>query len=137
MRFEPRFDDDCPVCAGFECQGGGNTRCRKRDKHSSHLAGILDTYGSLRFIISHQNSLKYHVRCDEILIIVPGIVVHEPIAWNDISAVTGRIKWYVGEWIKQRRFLNEPHAQQAVKMYQLRCLEQDQQSLDISMIAET
>jgi hypothetical protein len=137
-RFEPRFDDDCLVCGPtrVECKGGANKLCRKRDPRPSHLAGILDCYGCLRFVVAHRKTFKHHLRRDEILIAVPNTLVHEPIAWGDIPGLIAHIEWYVRKWI-QASTPNEPHAQDAVRMYRLRCLEQNQGSLDLKSIVET
>jgi hypothetical protein len=129
--------NDCLVCRGQQCKGGGNTRCLQRDPHASHLAGILDTYGGLRFIVAHRNSFKHHVRHDELLIVVPNLVVHEPIAWNDIPIVVERITLTVNDWI-ERNHPNEFFAQEAIKMYRIRRLEgQFARSLDLGAIVET
>jgi hypothetical protein len=137
MVAETRTDPLCVVCRGvIECKGGGNTRCRKRDPHASHLAGILDTYGGLRFVVAHKNTFAHHVRPDEVLIVVPDLLVHEPIAWNDIPSVIARIELTVDHWIREQK-PNEPHAQEAAKMYRLRCLEHERRSLDLETIVET
>ena len=132
-----RTDPLCPVClVVIECKGGGNKQCRKRDPRPSHVAGILDTYGGLRFIVTHKASFKHHMRDDEVLLVVPNTLVHEPIAWGDIPGLIGKIEWYVRKWIDENS-PNELHTQQAVQMYRLRCLEQNQGSLDLNAIVET
>lgn len=127
---------NCRACNGFECKGGGNTICLRRDPHASHLAGIIDTFGSLRFVIAHRKTLKHHARPDELLLIVPGIVVHEPITWTDIPMVIGHIERWVDRWIVDN-IPNEPHAREAVRMYRLRCLENPRRALDMNTIVET
>ena len=47
-----------------------------------------------------------------------------------------RIERAINEWIA-RGIPNEPTAKEAVTMYRLRCLEQQQQSLDLTAIVET
>ncbi len=137
MGFAPRFDPLCNACKGIvECYGGGNKLCRKRDPRPSHIAGILDTYGGLRFVVAHRKDFKHHIRRDEILIVVPDLLVHEPIAWNDIPSVIARIELVVNRWIEENN-PNEPHIQEAVRMYRLRCLENPRRSLDLSGIVET
>lgn len=133
-RIGPTF---CQVCFGGECRGGGNRGCVQRDPRPSVLAGILDTYGGLRFIVAHRRSLRSHMRHDETCIVVPRLKVHEPIAWGEIPIVVARIEHTVREWIKVHSIPNQPHVRDAVVMYQLRCLEQDQVSLDLGVIAET
>jgi hypothetical protein len=102
----------------------------------SVLAGILDTYGGLRFVVAPENSLKHHVRCDEVLIVVPDLVVHEPVAWNDIPHIIAHIELEVDRWI-ERGIPNEPHAREAVIMYQLRRKECSRRALDLNGIVET
>jgi hypothetical protein len=127
------------VCFGGECRGGGDRKCLQRDPRPSVLAGILDTYGGLRFIVSYRGSLKYHVRHDELLIVVPGLKVHEPIAWGDTPFVVARIELQVDRWIKQRCIPNEPFAYEAVRMYGLRKQENphSKRSLNLEQIAQT
>jgi hypothetical protein len=119
-RFGPRR---CKVCRGKECHGGGNLKCAQRDPKPSVLTGILDTYGGLRFVVTQRENLKHHVRPDEFAIIVPDLTVHEPIAWGHIPYVVARIELVVDQLIAQGRIPNEPHALEAVTMYQLRKLE--------------
>ena len=90
---------NCPECRGLSCKGGGNHRCIRRDPKPSVLAGIIDTYGGIRFVVTQRRNLKAHVRADEVLIIVPKLKVHEPIAWGDIPMVIGRIEWEVTAWL--------------------------------------
>ena len=125
----------CRACKGIQaCRGGGNKLCAKRDPRPSRLAGILDTYGGLRFIVAHRKSLKEHKRHDELLIVVPRLIVHEPIAWNHIPVVVKRIELTVEKWIEENN-PNEPWAQEAVRMYRLRCTENPRRSLDLNAVA--
>lgn len=133
-RFGPTL---CCVCFGGECRGGGNRGCAQRDPHPSVLAGILDTWGGLRFVVTHRNLVYKHARHDETVVVVPRLKVHEPIAWGDIPFVVARIEHTIREWIKAHSIPNESHVREAVVMYQLRCLEQDQRSFDPGVIAET
>jgi hypothetical protein len=128
----------CRACLGdtARCKGGGNRDCERRDPRPSHCAGIIDTYGSVRFVVAHQKDFKHHARHDELLIVVPDLLVHEPIAWGDIPGCIRRIERAIDEWIA-RGISNEPTAKEAVTMYRLRCLEQQQQSLDLTAIVET
>jgi hypothetical protein len=128
----------CSACRGgaIACKGGGNKDCIRRDPRPSHCAGIMDTYGCVRFIVAHQRTFKHHVRPDEILIVVPDLLVHEPIAWSDIPGCLRRIERAIDEWIA-RGIPNEPHAREAVVMHKLRRKEQDPQSLDLCAICET
>jgi hypothetical protein len=110
----------CAACLDLTpCKGGGNRDCRKRDKRESILAGILDTYGGLRFVVTYRAHLKFHRRPDEVAVIVPDLTVHEPIAWGDISGVTRRIELAVDDWLA-RGPPNEAYAQECATMYKLR-----------------
>jgi hypothetical protein len=131
-------DEPCIACNGgaLPCKGGGNLRCWRRDPQPSRCAGIIDTYGSIRFIVTHRKGLKHHVRADEISIVVPGLIVHEPIAWSDIPGLIRRIELAVDDWLA-RGLPNEPHAREAAVMHKLRRQEHQQQSLDLSAICET
>jgi hypothetical protein len=123
------------LCWGKECWGGGNKRCAQRDPQPSHIAAIVDTYGGMRVVVDHMRSFKNHLRHDEILVVVKGVLVHEPIGWGDIPGLIGRVQYEVDQWAEKRH--NEPHAQEAATMYKLRCLEQDQESLDLYSLVET
>jgi hypothetical protein len=137
-RFEPRFCDTCPACSGLDCKGGGNRSCAKRDPKPSRLYGIIDTYGGIRFVVTHRNAIKHHIKHDELLIAVPNLKVHEPIAWNDIPIVIARIELTVANYLKTY-IPNDPTLAQCAKMYRLRCLESRSAkgSLNLSAIVET
>lgn len=136
-----RFDDECPVCGPqhVECKGGGNTRCRQRNSRASRLAGIIDTYGGIRFVVTHKRNLRHHVKSDELLFIVPNLLVHEPIAWNDIPSVVRRIEIETAKQIDAMPEPNEAWKREAIAMYRLRCLEQrtNKKSLNLDEIAQT
>lgn len=109
----------CALCRGQSCWGGGNKGCVQRDPRPSILAGILDSYGGLRSVVTYEDRVCAHVRPDEIAIVVPNLTVHEPIAWGDIPYVIARIKLEVDRWIEQIAIPNEDHIREAVAMYQL------------------
>lgn len=127
----------CPICCGRSCFGGGNLNCLQRKPWPSVLAGILDTYGGLRFVVTRRRWLKHHVRHDELLVVVPNLKVHEPIYWHDMPGVVARIEREVDLWIKRRGVPNDPVAREAVTMYRLRCLESQRKSLHLPDIAYT
>jgi hypothetical protein len=126
----------CRACGDGQCKGGGFKSCQRRDRKPSILAGIIDTYGSIRFVVTHRDQLKHHVRFDEVAVVVPKLKVHEPIAWGDIPYVIRRIELAVDDWLA-RGTPNELHAREAAVMHRLRRQEQDQQSLDLHAICET
>jgi hypothetical protein len=127
---------DCRECFGISCKGGGNRRCIRRDPKPSICAGIIDTYGGIRFLVTHRRQLEHHVRADEVVIVVPRLKVHEPIAWGDVPLVIERIESEVDAWL-DRGEPNEPHAREAFRMHRLRRLEANQRSLDLGAICET
>ena len=87
---------------------------------SSAVAGILDPYGGLRVVVDQDNKFRHHVRCDEMLFVVPGLRVHEPVPWHKIPFVISSVEQHIAEWVRTR---NDPDALEAtpVKMYLIRC----------------
>ena len=130
-------DASCPACHGtIPCKGGGNKRCHRRDPRPSRIAAVLDTYGGIRFVVAYRRNMKHHARHDEVLIMVPRVIVHEPIVWGDLPGMTGRIEHEVTKWL-QRGEPNEPHALEAWRMHKLRRLEQPRRALNLYDIVET
>lgn len=128
----------CEVCANNgRCRGGGNLRCFRRNPRASRLAGIVDTYGGIRFVVTHNSLLKNHVGHNELLFVVPKLRVHEPIAWGDIPIVIARIEYETRKQIEEMPTPNEPWKLEAITMYKLRCLEHTPRSHDLSEIAQT
>ena len=130
----------CPVCWGRECWGGSNKTCAQRDPKPSRIGGILDTYGGLRAVVTHKDKFKHHVRPDEVLILVPGVRLHEPIPWGLHPKIKDAVEAEVEKWI-DRGPPNEPHARQAATMYRLRGLEHNgrgpRRTLNLYDIVET
>jgi len=113
-------DAACPACSGVvPCKGGGNMRCYKRNPHAAHIALILDSYGGVRTIVADRKSFKANVRHDEFFHVVPGLIVHEPIAWGDIPIVIERARLEFEKWLDTRPNLDED-MYQAVVLYRLR-----------------
>lgn len=82
----------------------------------SAVAGILDGYGGWHTVVAPRSSLKHHVRPGQIMCIVPGFKVQEPVAWNDIPMVIGRAELAILEWIGTRNDLSDP----AIALFLLR-----------------
>ena len=119
----PSGRTDCPVCRGVVgCKGGGNKQCRKRDPRSARIATILDTYGGARTIVGTLRSVRANTRQDELLHVVPNLIVHEPVAWNDIPIVIERARLELLKWLSTRPNLTEIE-DLCVRLYHLRCLE--------------
>jgi hypothetical protein len=82
----------------------------------SHVAGVLDGYGGWHTVVAPRASLKHHVRPGQIMCIVPGLQVKEPVPWNDIPMVIGRAELAILEWIGTRNDLSDP----AIALFLLR-----------------
>jgi len=111
-------------------------RCYKRNPHAAHVGLILNSYGSVRTIVADAKSMKASTRHDEWVHVVPGLIVHEPIAWNDVPGVIERARLAFEAWLDTRPNLDEDQ-HQAVTLYRLRKLELNQRNLDLSVIVET
>ena len=81
-------------------------------------------------------SIRAMTRPDELCHLVPNLIVHEPIAWGDIPIVVERARLEFLKWLDTRPNLTELN-QNSVALYRLRCLEQNQKSLNIEAIVET
>lgn len=131
-------DEGCKACKGgsVPCKGGGNINCWRRNPCAAHIALILDTYGGSRVIVADLDSLNANMLDDELAHVVPDLLVHEPIAWNDIPIVIERARVEFEKWLETRPNLDEGHSR-SVALYRLRALENPQRSLDLAAIVET
>lgn len=104
----------------------------------SAVAGILDSYGGLRVVITERWRLKNHKRHDELLFVVPNLKVKEPVPWDMIPWLVASVERHIAEWIRTR---NDPDDlnQEAITMYRLRCLEHvgSKRALNLEHIVET
>ena len=104
----------------------------------SAVAGILDTYGGLRVVVTQRWRMRQHVRHDELLFVVPKLRVPEPVPWNMRPWVFASVERYIAEWIRTR---NDPDdlAKQQIVMYRLRCSEHphSKRALNLEHIVET
>lgn len=116
-------DEPCVACLGgaIPCKGGGNLGCWKRDPRPARIAAIVDSYGGIRTIVGTIKSIRANTRADELCHRVPHLIVHEPIAWNDIPIVIERARLELLKWLDRRPNLTEVE-QECVAMYRLRCL---------------
>lgn len=101
----------------------------------SHIAGILDSFGGLRVVVSDRKNMKDHVRPDEFLILVPNMTVAEPVPWNLIPVVVRLAELATKKWADRNH--NDPSKQWASKLYRLRCLEQNRRSINLDKIVQT
>lgn len=132
-------DEPCLGCLGgaIPCKGGGNRLCWKRDPRSAHIALIVDTYGGTRVVVGTRQSLRAHTHPGEFRHTVPNLIVHEPIAWNDIPIVIRRAKLEFEKWLATRPNLTE-YLHRLVVLYKLRQQRWNgDASLDLGKIVET
>jgi hypothetical protein len=133
-------NEHCRACRGGPCKGGGNKRCWRRDPRPARIAIILDSYGGARTIVGTKWNIKANTRHDELCHKVPKLIVHEPIAWNDIPYVIERARIELLAWLCTLPNLNEVE-HECVTMYRLRCSENGGRgpsgSLNLYEIVET
>jgi hypothetical protein len=104
----------------------------------SHVAGVIDTYGGLRVVVGTKRSIRANARCDDLMLIVPELRIREPVQWEKIPWLVGRVQHHVREWIMARNDPNHPRREN-ITMYQLRLLEHAhcKRALSLSEIAYT
>jgi|SRR6516162_5282561 hypothetical protein len=61
----------------------------------SAVAGILDTKGGLRVVVTQRFRMRHHIGKGERLFVVPGYEVEEPVPWDDIPELIERVKKHV------------------------------------------
>jgi hypothetical protein len=71
----------------------------------SVVAGILDGFGGWHVVVSSRKGLRHHVRPGQILCVVPGFRINEPVPWNDIPMVISRAEAAILEYVRTR---NDP-----------------------------
>jgi len=76
-----------------------------KDKSLSAVAGIIDTQGGLRVVITQRWRMHHHVAKGERLFVVPGFLIKEPVDWNYIPLLVRRVELYIQWWITTR---NDP-----------------------------
>lgn len=131
-------DEPCRACLGgaIPCKGGGNRLCWRRNKESAYIAIILDTYGGARTVVGTKDSLRANTRQGELRYIVPNLIVHEPIAWNDIPIVVERARLELLKWLDRRPNLTEVQYE-CVEMWKLHSTAQPKGSRNLEHIAYT
>lgn len=94
------------------------------DKDLSAVAGVLDTYGGLRVVVTQRWRMRHHKRHDELLFVVPEFWVREPVEWDAIPYTIARVERHVAEWIRSR---NDPDTldNPCIKLYLIRCRRTD------------
>lgn len=71
----------------------------------SAVAAILDGYGGWHTVVAPRQSLRHHLHPGQLMLVVPGFTIKEPVPWNEIPIVIGRAEAYILEWIRTR---NDP-----------------------------
>ena len=56
-------------------------------------------------MVAPRKSLHHHVREGQLMLVVPGFTVSEPVPWHEIPIVIDRAEAYILEWISTR---NDP-----------------------------
>jgi hypothetical protein len=72
----------------------------------SAVAGIVDSSGGLRVVVTQRERMHHHISKGEKLFIVPGMRVQEPVPWDEIPVVIRKVELYVLWWIETR---NDPN----------------------------
>jgi hypothetical protein len=74
---------------------------------ASHVAGIVDTRGGLRVVVTERKSdfNRHHRQPGEMVFVVPGLMVTEPVPWDFIPEMIGRVERHIAEWVRTR---NDP-----------------------------
>jgi hypothetical protein len=124
----------CPACLDSQCRGGGDRRCIKRDPVPSRIAGILDSFGGTRVVVTHADQFKHHVGLNEYLCMVPRVKVHEPIAWGQHPYAIALGELAIQHWVDKHSMSNDPDIQEAVRAYRSRKTWQNQHSLDYAKL---
>jgi hypothetical protein len=110
---------------------------RRPSRQYSIVAAVLDGYGGAPVIVTPRDQLHHHVRPGMIPVIVPDLLVREPIAWDHIPGLLNTVDRYVEWWIKTR---NDPEVSNhpAVRLYTLRRMRGYQRdSVNLYDIVET
>jgi hypothetical protein len=73
----------------------------------SHIAGILDAHGGLRVVVGTRSSIyaNYSLSLPEKLFILPGVLVEEPVPWDQVPWTIRRVELYIEWWCRTR---NDP-----------------------------
>jgi len=62
----------------------------------SSVGGIVGPDGCVRrVVVTELWRMRHHVQQGERLVIVPGLLVEEPVPWNEIASVIQQVEGYV------------------------------------------
>jgi hypothetical protein len=100
----------------------------------SNVAAVLDGFGGIHFVVAPRKSLRHHVRPGQILIVVPGFKIQEPVPWGDVPMVIARAELAALEWIGKQNDRSDP----AIALFLLRRQRGfNRGSVDLHSIVET
>lgn len=73
----------------------------------SHVAGILSMDGGLRVVVTRRKGdfERHHRRPGERVLIVPDLRVKEPVPWDKIPWLIGRVERHVRAWMREQNEL--------------------------------
>ncbi len=73
----------------------------------SHVAGILGPDGGFRVVVTARKGdfNRHHRQPGERVLIVPGLMVQEPVEWDEIPRLIRRVEHHVWKWMREQ---NEP-----------------------------
>lgn len=101
----------------------------------SDLAAIVDIYGGFRVVVAPARTFHHHVGPGELLFVVPGFKIREPVPWKKIPLVIATARKQVDWYILTR---NDPNIETPLKLYCLRKLRAHQRkSVNLYDIVET
>lgn len=105
------------------------------------VAGIIDRWGGIRFVVAVADSFRHHVAKDEICFIVPDPkggdghwLVEAPVPYDRWPIIVTTVELYIDEWIRTRNDpddLNHP----CIMAYRIRREHGQQQSMHIPDLA--
>lgn len=71
----------------------------------SSVAGVIDKEGHFRVVVTQRWRMRYHISDGELLFVVPGLKVKEPVALGNVHYLVCRAQECVEEWFRSR---NDP-----------------------------
>jgi hypothetical protein len=71
----------------------------------SVVAGVVGRNGELRVVICPKRNIAYHLGEDEVLYVLPGLRVQEPVSIGETAALVAQVTDYVKEREKWRQAL--------------------------------
>ena len=69
----------------------------------SSVAGIVDSTGGLRIVVSKKWQMRYHVQNGERLFIVPGLKVQDPVSWEDQPSLINIVENYIKQKLSEEK----------------------------------